>query len=90
MSRFADMMPVPLAAPETPVLRRARYRTIASCVLVATIVLFFGLLRSAIGSFALPLLVAGATYALVQGWLWLKAKDAADDAWLFRERDDAA
>ncbi|MEL6621664.1 MAG: hypothetical protein AAFQ11_02175 [Pseudomonadota bacterium] len=90
MSWLSDLMPVPLAAPETPDLRRARYRTVGSCVLMAALVLFFGSLRSAIGALALPLFVAAATYALVQGWLWLKAKNAADDAWLFRERDDVA
>jgi hypothetical protein len=35
-------------------------------------------------------LFAGATtFALVQGVLWVRAKNAADDAWLMRERDDA-
>ncbi|MEL7519112.1 MAG: hypothetical protein AAFN48_09170 [Pseudomonadota bacterium] len=90
MSWLSDLMPVPLAAPETPELRRARYRTVGSCLLVAALVLFFGSLRSAIGLLALPLVVGAATFALVQGWLWLKAKNAADDAWLLREKDDVA
>ncbi len=90
MSWLSDMMPVPLAAPETAGLRRARYLTMVSCVLVATFVLFFEPLHAALGSFALPVLVAAATYSIVQSWLWIEAKNAADDAWLYRESDDVA
>ncbi|MEM6409968.1 MAG: hypothetical protein AAF683_00365 [Pseudomonadota bacterium] len=89
MSKLGDLIPVPLAAPETPELRRARFRVVLSCVCLGALFLFFGALRSSIGSFALPLLVSVATYAALQGWFWLKAKNEADDAWLFRERDDA-
>jgi len=90
MSWLRDIMPVPLAAPETARLRRARYFTMGSCVLVATFVLFFEPLHAALGSFALSVLVAAVTYSIVQSWLWIKAKNAADDAWLYRESDDAA
>jgi len=90
MSWLRDMMPVPLAAPETAGLRRARYRTMGSCVLVATFVLFFEPLHAALGPFALPMLVTAAAYSIVQSWLWIKSKNAADDAWLYRESDDAA
>lgn len=90
MSWLSDMMPAPLAAPETAGLRRARYLTMVSCVLVATFVLFFEPLHAALGSFALPMLVAAATYSIVQSWLWIEAKNAADDAWLHRESDDVA
>jgi hypothetical protein len=90
MSWLRDLMPVPLAAPETAGLRRARYLTMVSCVLVATFVLFFEPLHAALGSFALPMLVAAATYSIVQSWLWIEAKNAADDAWLHRESDDVA
>lgn len=90
MSWLSDMMPVPLAAPETAGLRRARYLTMGSCVLVTTFVLFFELLHAALGSFALPVLVAAATYSIVQGWFWIKTKNAADDVWLYRESDDVA
>ncbi|MEL6487060.1 MAG: hypothetical protein AAFQ13_07945 [Pseudomonadota bacterium] len=90
MSWLRDIMPVPLAAPETAGLRRARYLTMGSCVVVAAIVLFFEPLHAALGPFTLPMLVAAATYSIVQSWLWITAKNAADDAWLYRESDDVA
>ena len=42
-----------------------------------------------LGGFALALFAGATTFALVQGVLWVRAKNAADDAWLMRERDDA-
>ena len=45
MSSWRDLIPVPLAAPETSELRSARVRVIASCVVVAMALLFFGQLR---------------------------------------------
>lgn len=90
MNWLRAIMPVPLAAPETAGLRRARYLTTGSCVLVAAIVLFFKPLHAALGAFALPMLVAVATHSILQSWVWIKAKNAADDAWLYRESDDVA
>lgn len=90
MTDWRMMIPAPLAALETSELRSARFRVIAACALFAAIVLFFREFRGFAGSFALPVLASVATYAAVQGWLWLSAKNAADDAWLFRGRDDAA
>jgi len=90
MSRFSGLIPAPLAAPETQELRAARFCVIAGCVCLAAMVLFFSALRAAIGSLALPLLVALATFVAVQGWLWVRAKTQADDSWLFRENDDVA
>ena len=89
MSSWRDLIPVPLAAPETAPLRSARFRVIGGCAVVAVIVLFFGPLHDLLGRLALALLGAAAAFAGVQGWLWVTAKNAADDAWLFRERDDA-
>lgn len=90
MNDWRDLVPAPLAAPESPELRAARLRVITGCVLVAGLLFFFAELRASIGSAALPLLVAVATFSLVQGIVWVKVKNAADDAWLFRDRDDAA
>ena len=90
MSSWRDLIPVPLAAPETDDLRKARFRVIWGCAFVASILLFFGPLQALLGAMALALLVAGATFVGVQGWLWVSAKNAADDAWLFRESDDAS
>lgn len=90
MSSWRDLIPVPLAAPETSELRSARMRVIGSCVVVAMALLFFGQLRQLLGTAALPILVAAFTFTIVQGWAWAKLKNAADDAWLFRETDDVA
>lgn len=90
MTSWRDLLPAPLAAPETPELRRARYRSLAGCVLAAVMFWFFGAMRDALGVAALALVVAVTTYACIQLLLWVRAKNAADDAWLFRERDDAA
>jgi hypothetical protein len=90
MSDWRDMIPAPLAAPETAERRAARLRVIAGFVVFAVMVLLFASLRALIGSLALPLLVATATFVAVQGWLWVQEKTAADDAWLFRDSDDAA
>lgn len=92
MSGWRDLVPVPLAAPETPMLRASRMRVIAGCATLAVVVLFFAELRALAGPFALPLFAALATFLVAEGWSWVKAKNAADDAWLMRGRadDDAA
>lgn len=90
MNRLGNLVPAPLAAPETRTLRAARFRVIAGCVVLTAILLFFGALREAIGSLALPLCVAVATFLALQTSHWVRAKNAADDAWLFREKDDVA
>lgn len=90
MSGFRDLILAPLAAPETPHLRAARMRVMLGFALLALIVLFFAPLRAAAGSAALAALVACATFVLIQAWQWLRAKNAADDAWLMREHGDAA
>ncbi len=91
MTGWRDLLPVPLAAPETPTLRRARVRVIMGCAVLATTVLFFGELRTLARPLAFPWLGATFTFVIVQGRLWLKAKNAADDAWLMQgggSRDD--
>ena len=73
MNSWRNLVPAPLAAPETRALKAARLRTMTGLFLVAALVVSFGALRALSGIFALALF-AGA---------------AADDAWLMRERDDA-
>lgn len=90
MSGWRDLIPAPLAAPETRERRAARFRVIAGCAVLAITILFFGPLRALVGSLALALVVAVGTYVGIQGWLWVREKNAADDAWLFRDSDDAA
>ena len=89
MTSWHDMIPVPLAAPERE-LRAARFRVIAAGLVLAAALLFLGQLRRLIGSAALPGLAAAFTFMSVQGWAWARLKNAADDAWLFRETDDVA
>lgn len=89
MSLWRDLVPAPLAAPETPELRAARFRVILGLSVFAFIVLCFAPLRTLAGAAALPSLVASATFVLIQSWQWLRAKNAADDAWLMREHSDA-
>ena len=90
MTSWHDMIPVPLAAPETKELLAARFRVIAAGLVLAAALLFLGELRQLIGSAALPSLAAASTFLAVQGWAWARLKNAADDAWLFRETDDVA
>ena len=90
MSGWRDLVPAPLAAPEARERRAARYRVIAGCAVLAIMILFFGPLRALVGSRALALFVAVGTYVGIQGWLWVQEKNAADDAWLFRDSDDVA
>ena len=90
MTSWRDMTPVPLAAPQTRELRAARFRVIGACFVVAGALLFFGQLRQLSESAALPILAAAFTFIADQGWAWARLKNAADDAWLFRETDDAA
>lgn len=88
MTGWRDLLPVPLAAPETPMLRGARVRVIMGCAVLSATVLFFGELRTLSRPLAFPWLGATVTFVIVQGWLWLKAKNAADDAWLMQGRED--
>ena len=89
MNSWRNLVPAPLAAPETRALKAARLRTMTGLFLVAALVVSFGALRALTGIFALALFAGTTTFALVQGVLWVRAKNAADDAWLRRERDDA-
>lgn len=90
MSRLRDLVPAPLAAPETPDLRAARMRTIIGLCCLAGVVLFFSELRAAVGPITLASLTAVTTFVAVQGWQWISAKNAADDAWLMRGDNDAS
>jgi len=89
MNSWRNLVPAPLAAPETRALKAARLRTMTGLFLVAALVVSFGALRALSGIFALALFAGATTFALLQGFLWVRAKNAADDAWLMRERDDA-
>lgn len=89
-ARLRDLVPVPLAAPETRALRRARIRVIAAAVLLAAACLFFAPFRDLSGRFAAPAVLALVLFLLVQVPLWLWVKNRADDVFLMRGcgRDD--
>lgn len=85
--RLAGQLPSPLAAPETPRLRAWRRRFIRLLVLLALLTW----LAPGIGSIA-PVgtalaWLALACAALIQGAFWVRAKSAADAAWLEHLRD---
>lgn len=82
MAGVEDLIPVPLAAPETRALRRARMRVIAAAGLLAAVCLFFAPFRELTGRFAVPAVLALVLFLVVQVPLWLRAKNRADDAFL--------
>lgn len=80
--RLKDMAPVPLAAPESTVLRQARLRVIVGSALLALACLFFTELRLVAGRFALPTVGALAVFLAVQVPMWVRAKNRVDDEFL--------
>jgi fatty acid desaturase len=82
---LAKHMPVPMAAPETAELRAARFRLIAAMLAIGVMTLFW----SAIGGpLALSVLVGLAVFICVQGFVWLRAKNIADDDHLMSGRSE--
>ncbi len=88
MSLLKDMIPAPLAAPETPELRAARFRVLWSCAIACILTFFFAELRSLIGPYALAPLAGAYAYCAVQIPIWYNAKTTADDAHLMRVTSD--
>jgi hypothetical protein len=83
-SRLADVLiPVPMAAPETRALRRARLSLIVAAVALAISLLFFTTILALFGrGVALALPVGLLVFAAIQGPVWLRAKNKADDYFL--------
>lgn len=78
-------MPAPMAAPETGALRTARFRLIAAMVTLGVMTLFWSAIA---GPVALSMLVGLAVFIVVQGGIWIRAKNAADDDHLMSGRSD--
>ena len=55
MNSWRNLVPAPLAAPETRALKAARLRTMTGLFLVAALVVSFGALRALTGIFALAM-----------------------------------
>lgn len=82
---LAKHMPAPMAAPETAELRTARVRLIAALVALGAITLSWNIIA---GPVALSMVVGLGVFILIQGSFWLRAKNAADDAYLMRGMSD--
>lgn len=84
MPLWLDLLRTPMAAPETPALRRMRRTWQRLCLSVALMVGFFAQIHAAIGRaapcFAAALLVGAGLYTA----LYLRRKNAADNAFLER------
>jgi fatty acid desaturase len=89
MSRLRDYMsnlvPVPIAAPETPALRRARFSLIVGLVALAAIVGFWPPLHHTFGILAVAVFAGLAVMIVVQGAFYVTIKRRADDEWLFAQ-----
>lgn len=85
MKRVRDHLPVPMAAPETASLRAARRRLIAALAMLGVLTLGWPLAAGLMGSGALALFGGLLAFISVQGIFWVRAKNAADDAWLLRD-----
>lgn len=86
---IGDRLPAPMAAPETPQLRRMRVTLIAQLAMLAVLTAAVPALSQtslrAIGVFAW-LALAGSS--LIVGVRWLTTKIRADKAWAVREREE--
>lgn len=86
---LADIAPAPMAAPETPALRRARLMIMAALFTLAAICLAWGWVGGVAGSLLIALVAGISVFLVIQVPLWICAKNRADDAWLSRETTDA-
>jgi hypothetical protein len=86
---LSDCAPVPMAAPETPALKRARLRILFALAALGVICFAWGELPQTIQPVGLAVVVGLAVFLALQVPVWAIAKSRADDAWLFRNRDDA-
>lgn len=82
MPLWLDLLRMPMAAPETPALRRLRLAWQASCLATALVVGFLAPLRHAVGRLA-PIGAAILLLATIGcTWLYLVRKQRADTAFL--------
>ena len=91
VDKLKDLAPVPLAAPESRQLVAARKRVIWAGGALAVLVGFFPILHALAGVYAVAAVVAAGVFAAIQVPIWARAKNVADDEYLFRDRggDDA-
>ncbi len=81
-------LPAPMAAPETPALRRLRLSLVRLLMALAALTLALAPLQAMVGLWATLLWLATALAILVIAIRWLRAKWRADEAWLDRDQGD--
>lgn len=82
-------LPAPLAAPETPRLRRLRLTLVVQLALLAVLTAAWEPIVWVGARLAATILWLGLALAcVVVGVVWLTAKIRADEAWLVREREE--
>ena len=82
MPLWLDLLRTPMAAPETPALRRMRRTWQLLCLALALVAGGFGPLHAAIGAAAPALALALLAAAGLYTWLYLARKNAADRDYL--------
>ncbi len=86
--RVSDAMPAPLAAPETVRLRRLRLYLLALLAWIGLLTFLFPSLHRFAPMITVLVWQASALAALGTGFIWVRDKNRADDAWLMREEED--
>ena len=86
---LSERAPLPMAAPETTALKRARLRILCALAALGLVCLAWDTLPQTIQPLGLAIVVGLAVFLALQIPVWAIAKSRADDAWLFRNRDDA-
>ena len=84
MPLWLDLLRTPMAAPESLTLRRMRLVWQGLCLSVALVVGFFGQVHNALGRAAPCLALALLVAAGLQTCLYLRRKNAADNAFVER------
>ena len=86
---LSDRAPVPMAAPEPPTLKRARLRILCTLTALGIICFAWSALPQTIQPVGLAFVAGLVVFLALQVPVWAIAKSRADDAWLFRNRDNA-
>lgn len=80
-----NMIPSPIAAPESDELKAARYHIILALSALAIILTFWSKINATIGHYAVAMVIGLAVYLLIKIPFWVMAKNKADNAYLMRD-----
>lgn len=89
MPLWLDLLRTPMAAPESPSLRRMRLTWQALCVSVCVSILALGPLKAALGRTAPALILVLLFACFALGTVYFLTKHRADMAWLDRDEEEA-